>query len=242
MDGPVECNGHSHDHLDHEDGLGLSLRPLIDFPKVRCLNESRPNSGRDILKLHEERLSSTPSLISQEDDPELLLYIPFTEAVTITFIAIRSIVEIATTQAQGNNNDNQSFPTAPPRNIKLFTNRDDLDFDTARDMDSQMSMELLPPHHFVDGTIDYPLRPAGRFQNISSLTILVLTNYGTNVTGAGDNDDDDDDEISTIITYVGLKGKGSKQKRMAVETVYESRAMPKDHQVKGGEFGSHHLL
>ena len=237
MDGPVECNGHSHDHLDHEDGLGLSLRPLIDFPKVRCLNESRPNSGRDILKLHEERLSSTPSLISQEDDPELLLYIPFTEAVTITFIAIRSIVEIVT---QGNNNDNNQFPTAPPRRVKLFTNRDDLDFDTARDMDAQMSLELLPPHHFVEGTIDYPLRPAGRFQNISSLTILVLTNYGTNVTGAAGAADDD--EISTIITYVGLKGKGSKQKRMAVETVYESRAMPKDHQVKGGEFGTQNLL
>ena len=232
MDGPVECNGHSHDHLDHEDGLGLSLRPQIDFPNVRCLNELRPNSGRGVLKLHEDRLTATPNLISQEDDPELLLYIPFTEAVTIQYISIRSVVEVT----QGNQNqDEDELRTAPPRRIKLFTNRDDLDFDTARDMESQMNMDLLPPYHFVDGTIDYPLRPAGRFQNISSLTIMVLSNY------AGEESGGDDDDTSTIITYVGLKGKGSKQKRMAVEAVYESRGMPEDHKVKG-EFGTQQLL
>lgn len=220
---PPECSGHSHDHESHGDDLGLSLRPQMDIPAVQCLNEDVPNSGRAILKLHEERLSTEPNLRSQPDDPELLLTIPFTENVTIQSIAIRSVVNV-------NNNNDGDDEVAPPKTIKLFVNRDDLDFETVREMEPQAKLELLPPHHFAEGTIDYPLRPAGRFQNVSSLTIFVADNYA-----------EDDGEVSTIITFVGLKGKGTKQKRMAVETVYEARAMPKDHKVKG-EFGNTQLL
>jgi hypothetical protein len=212
---PPECSGHSHDH-DHGDDLGVSLRPQIDLPAVQCLNEEIPNSGRDILKLHEDRLNAEPYLKSQDDDPELLLHIPFTEAVILQSISIRSVVATADT-ADG------TTAAAPPRTVKLFTNRDDLDFETARELEAQVQLELLPPHHFVEGTIDYPLRPAGRFQGISSLTLFVADNYSSS----------EEDQASTIITFVGLKGKGTKQKRMAVETVYESKPMPEDHQVEG---------
>jgi hypothetical protein len=44
-------------------------------------------------------------------------------------------------------------------------------------------------------------------------------------------------EAPTEITYVGMKGRGTAAKRMAVETVYESQGMKKDHKVKG-EFGN----
>ena len=218
MDPPeCSCNGHSHDSSDQDD-LGLSLRPQIDMPLVTCLNEEIPGSGRAVLKLHEERLSTEPYVKSQDDDPELLLYIPFTEAVTVKSLAIRSVSE--------------GVEAAPPRRIKIFSNRDDLDFDTARDMEPDCKLELLPPFHFAEGTIDYPLRPAGRFQNISSLTIMFLDNY---------EEEEGDDEVSTVVTYVGIKGKGSRCKRVAVETVYESRGMKKDHKVKG-EFGNQQFL
>jgi hypothetical protein len=230
MDNDDGCHGHSHDHLDHDDGLGLSLRPLIDMPGVICLNESIPHAGRSILKLHEERLTVEPALISNDDDPELLLYIPFTEATTVSFLSIRS--------AGGAGG---VVPTAPPRRIKLFANRDDLDFDTARELQASGELELVPPHHFAEGTIDYPLRPAGRFQNIASLTILVVDNFASGG-GVGDEDDDDEDGVSTLITYVGLKGRGSRQKRQCVETVYETQGMRKDHQVRGGDFGSRQVL
>jgi hypothetical protein len=209
---PPECSGHSHDHGDHGDDLGLSLRPQFDLPGVRCLNEETPNAGRAILKLHEDRRSAEPVLKSQDDDPELLLYIPFTEAVIVQSISIRSVVPVGT--------DNEEAEVAPPRRIKLFVDRDDLDFETARDMEPQMQLECLPPHHFVEGSIDYPLRPAGRFQGISSLTIYVADNYSG-------------DECSTIITYVGLKGKGTKQKRAAVDTIYEVKPMPMGNKVPG---------
>jgi PITH domain len=204
----TECTGHSHDH-EHGDELGLSLRPQMDLPRVFCLNEEVENSGRNILKIHEERLSINPSLQSPDEDPELLLHIPFTESVTIQSISIRSMTR---------------RDTAPPKTIKLFTNRDDLDFETARELPPQMSLELIPPEHFVEGTIDYPVRPAGRFQNISSLTIYFTDNY------------DETNQLPTEITFVGIKGKGTKMRRQAVETVYESQGMLSDNKAPGDEY------
>lgn len=202
---PPECSGHAHDH-DHGDEMGVSLRPLIDLPKVTCLNEDVQGSGRSILKLHEERLSAAPSLQSPDDDPELLLHIPFTEAVTVQSIAVR--------------NAGASSESVSPRRIKLFVDRDDLDFETARELPPHQQLELLPAHHLADGTIDYPVRPAGRFQNISSLTIFVVDNY------------DDSGESGTEITHVGLKGKGTKMRHGIVNTVYETQGMPKDHKAR----------
>jgi PITH domain len=204
---PPECNGHSHDH-EHGEDLGLSLRQYIDLTGVSCLNEEVQGSGLAILKLHEDRLTDTPSLQSTEGDPELLLHIPFTEAVTIQSITIR--------------NASTSTETASPRHIKLFVDRDDLDFETARELRPQQQLELLPPYHFADGTIDYPCRPAGRFQNISSLTIFFTDNY------------DESGESVTEITHVGLKGKGTNLRRGFVDTVYESQGMPVDHAVREG--------
>lgn len=204
---PPECSGHSHDH-EHGDDLGLSLRQYIDFTRVSCLNESVQGSGSSIFKLHEDRLSATPSLQSPEGDPELILHIPFTEAVTIQSITIR--------------NASTSSETASARRIKLFVDRDDLDFETARELPPHQQLELLPPHHLADGTIDYPVRPAGRFQNISSLTIFVVDNY------------DESGECGTEITHVGLKGKGTNMRRGIVDIVYETQGMPKDHKVREG--------
>jgi hypothetical protein len=144
-----------------------------------------------------------------------LLYIPFTEAVTILNVSIRSVAD----------NNDDDIPVAPPRTVKLFANRDNLDFETVRELEPDATLSILPPQHFVEGTIDYPLRPAGRFQNISSLTLYFADNH------------ERDDDVSTIVTFVGLKGKGSRQKRMAVDCVYESQGMPKDHKVPDGEYG-----
>ena len=133
---PPECQGHSHDH-DHADELGLSLRKHVDIDRVVCLNEEVVGSGRAILKTHDERLSADPSLLSPEGDPELLLHIPFSEAVTVQSITIR--------------NASTRDASASPRKVKLFTNREILDFDEARDLPAQQELELLPPDHFFEG-------------------------------------------------------------------------------------------
>ena len=176
------CDGHTHDTED--DDLGQSLRPQIDFSLVTCLNEELLGEGKSVLKLHQDRLSAEPYLKSNEDDPELLLHIPFTEAVTVKTISLRTEVP-------------NGIEGAAPRTIKIFTNRDDLDFDMARELEPSATLELVPPDHFPEGTVDYPLRPGGRFQNISSMTIFVQDNFAF------------DDDISTLLSYVGIKGSGS---------------------------------
>jgi hypothetical protein len=213
MDPPGGCTGHSHDDQTTEDHLGLSLRPSIDFHGVVCLNEVMAGSGRSILKLHEERMESSITLCSPDDDPELLLHIPFTEAVTVQSIAVRLLSSTVVT-------------------IQVFCDRDDLDFETARELPPASQIELLPPDHFVDGTIDYPCRPAGRFQNISSLTIFFF------VASSSSSDSTTDQSNRGIeVSFVGLKGKGTGMKRRAVETLYESQGMPTDHDVPADEFG-----
>ena len=237
------CDGHSHDH-DHAEpddtstALGTSLRPQINFAAVTCLNETTHHSGRDILKLYEERLAPQPSLISQEDpdeDPELLLVVPFNEAVTMKSICIFSHHE--------NPNNATNWTTAAPRTVRIYADRPNLDFETVRDLEPTTTITLVPPSHqwsdeHANGTIDYPLRPAGRFQNISEIALYFCDNHAMpEGHGASSNMDDyDDDRMSTEITYVGFKGKGTNMKRKAVKAVYETRGMKKDHKVPGSEY------
>ena len=205
------AHSHEHDH-EHDNDPGLSLRPFIDFSRVFCLNEEARGSGKLVLKVHDERMAEVPSVTSPEDDPELLFYIPFTESVTVRSFSINN---------NSRNNDN-----APPRRIKVFTNRDDIDFETARELPAQQELQLVGPEHFLEGTIDYPARPAGPFVNISSIALFIMDNF------------DESGESATEITFVGLKGKGTSMKSVPVETVYESRPMPEDHKTPGGEFAS----
>lgn len=242
----MSCEGHSHDHEhaaapdDTNSSLGASLRPSIDFASVQCLNESRPNSGRDVLKLYENRLSSIPSLLSQHDPdevPELLLIVPFSEMVSMKSICIHSSC------ADNVLSNTATATTAPPRTVRIFVNRPNLDFETARDLDPTATITLVPQSHqfteeHIGSTIDYPLRPAGRFQNVTEIALYFCDNYAMppGCGGSRDMDDTDEDCVPTCITYVGFKGKATNVKRQAVEAVYETLGMKKDHQVPGSEY------
>lgn len=219
----MSCTGHSHDH-DHEDQdeEGFSLHESIDKNHVWCLNEEVRDSGKKVLKSYEDRFTATPSLRCQEvfdddEEPELLLHVPFSEAVSLKSICVRG-----GSRATGEDNH-----TADPKNVKLFVDRDDLDFETARELKPIQTIELVPPEH-EDGesTIDYPLRPTGKFQNISSITLYIYGNFSG------------EECLQTEISYVGFKGKGLNFKRRAVETVYESQGMMKDHKVPGDKYGA----
>lgn len=215
---PHGSAAHEHDD-DDEDIPGVSLRSYFDLDGVSCGNEVVMGSGRNVLKPHEDRLSESPYVRSPEDDPELLLHIPFTEAVSAKSIAIRSI----RTGNVNDNDDDDDIQWASPRTVQLFANREGMDFEAARETTPAATFTLLPPDHFPEGTIDYPLRPAGKFANMTSLTVFFPDNFA------------DDGQVATLMTYVGLKGKGTGHKKVAVEAVYETRGMKKDHQVSNGE-------
>ena len=243
----MSCEGHSHDH-DHEDDIGLSLQRYIDMSGVYCLNEHRSNAGQSVLKPFADRFTETPSLQSprDDDDLEMLFHIPFTEGVKIRNMCVHGKASLFIP------NGDESLATSAPFSVKVFANRTDLDFESARDLEPDVKLELAPPEHLdeipppasyviVDGqqtgsTLDYPLRPATKFRCCTSITLFFYDNFASKLAEA--EGEYPDDVLPTEITYVGFKGEGTKMKRVAVETVYETRGMKKDHTVPGGEFGA----
>ena len=189
-------HGHSHDH-SHEplDGSGDSLYPFIDKDKVHCLNEARQGMGKDIVKSWAHRLDAEPRLES-DVDAELLLTIPFTSAVHL-----KSFCIVAGEKDKG------------PSKVKLFVNRDDIDFDSARDLEPAQELDLIED---FNASIDFPVRPK-KFKSVSSLTLFFPENF------TGDEDE------KTIMSYIGFKGEGTDLKRGVVDTVYEASAQLKDH-------------
>ena len=72
-------DGHDHAH-DHSDEIQPALQSLIwkqiEFDKIRCLNESEINAGRQVVKKqYSQRLEAEPVLESDADE-QLLLFIP----------------------------------------------------------------------------------------------------------------------------------------------------------------------
>jgi hypothetical protein len=201
----TNCSGHSHDH-EHEvvEEVSIHLRDLIDFTGVTCLNESVSGSCKSILKSYQERLLSSSSSLVSTVDPELLLHVPFTEAVTITSLSICGPTHSGrTTNPDGNPSStrNTSTPTTNgPWHIDIYVDRNDLDFDIVQEMTPAMTLELVPPHHEREGeTIDYYVTNRGKFQNISSVTLYVRDNFG------GDNDESLT-EVRKLYIYTHMYG------------------------------------
>ena len=82
-------HGHDHDHghgdhdhgHDHSDETQPALQSLIwkqiEFDKIRCLNESETDGGRQVVeKQWSQRLEAEPVLESDADE-QLLLFIPY---------------------------------------------------------------------------------------------------------------------------------------------------------------------
>ena len=65
-----------HDHSDEtESALQSLIYKQIEFDKVRCLNESETNAGRRVVeKTWQQRLESTPELVSDADE-QLILFV-----------------------------------------------------------------------------------------------------------------------------------------------------------------------
>lgn len=259
------CTGHSHDH-EHS-STTFSLHPYIDHDQSYCLNESVPNSGVQVLRPHSERFlpagvgsETAMTVTSDPDDPddvedvELLLHVKFNEAVNMSHMSVCGRASLAEVENRGGDNDYRNTRrTAAPRKCKIFANRTNLDFEMARELKGDMEVELLPPEHAIEraaelgdtnvtgedlevgviSTLDYPVRGI-KFQYCDNVTLYFGENYSSLLL--------EDEVVPTEITYVGFKGMGTNVKRQAVETVYESRGMKKDHKVPDGEFSAKHSM
>eukprot|EP00545_Synedropsis_sp_CCMP1620_P007687 CAMPEP_0119013580 /NCGR_PEP_ID=MMETSP1176-20130426/8528_1 /TAXON_ID=265551 /ORGANISM="Synedropsis recta cf, Strain CCMP1620" /LENGTH=219 /DNA_ID=CAMNT_0006966681 /DNA_START=110 /DNA_END=769 /DNA_ORIENTATION=- len=199
---------------DDDDSSPLSLRPEIFFPGVSCLNEAVRGSGASILKVPDEQFTSHPSLRSPEDDAELLLRVPFMETVAIHSILV------------GRNPE-----ASAPRVVKVFVDRDDIDFEMARELEPKALIELPPcssqKGSSTDGSVvDVHVFP-GRFHDASSVTLFFAGNQSGNA------------QSSTEVTYVGFAGTNTHMKRLPVTyAVHESQARLEDHEVHAEGIGA----
>ena len=101
-----------------------------------------------------------------------------------------------------------------PRALKVFRNKDDLDFSTASDVSP--TQELT-----VSQTSDVQEIPVKRpsFGNTYNLTLFFEDNYG--------------DDVSEIF-WLGFKGEFAQLNREPFEVLYEKAANPKDHEMVAG--------
>jgi len=100
-----------------------------------------------------------------------------------------------------------------PRHVKLWKNRDDIDFDNAEDVSCDQEFDLS---YDKDGSVQYLVKNS-KFQNTSSLTMFF--------SGISPDNKDDEDGKTIQINYIGLRGEGTKNKHGIVVAVYEARAL-----------------
>lgn len=103
-----------------------------------------------------------------------------------------------------------------PRTLKLFINRDDLDFSTASELPPVQELHLSR----TSDVQDIPVQRA-KFGRVQNITLFFADNHG------------DGEEDMTRISYLGFKGEWMKLGGAPQEILYEAAANPADHALKG---------
>lgn len=99
--------------------------------------------------------------------------------------------------------------------MKLFKNRDDLDFSTASELKPTQQLEVPQPIPGLD-VFELPLNRA-HWNATASVTLFFEDNWS------------DGEEEVTKVGYIGLKGQFMAVSREPVNFLYESAANPNDH-------------
>ncbi|RMZ84217.1 hypothetical protein DV738_g642, partial [Chaetothyriales sp. CBS 135597] len=165
-------------------------------------------SGRAIVaKPWTERLSSTTTLESDVDE-QLLLHIPFTGSCKLYSILIRT----------------SDTPSAP-LTLKLFRNRDDVDFSTAADLAPTQQLSLPRSNEVAEIALN-----RAQWNGTTSVDLFFEDNHSRG------------DEDVTRIGYLGFKGEFAPLNREAVQVVYEAAPNPADHKVIQGLQNVNHSM
>ncbi|KAJ9626546.1 hypothetical protein H2203_004179 [Taxawa tesnikishii (nom. ined.)] len=175
-------HGHDHDHShgahDHSDDITPALQnhiyQQIDFSAINTLNESSPRAGAKICqKTWDQRLDTEPELCSDADE-QLLMHIPFTAQIRLHSILIRT------------GTDDHA-----PMTLKLFANRDNVDFGTASELSPTQTISLSQTSEVQDVPVKRAL-----FNTLRTLDLFFEDNWGQG------------EEDETRISYLGFKGSG----------------------------------
>ncbi|RYP54056.1 hypothetical protein DL768_001058 [Monosporascus sp. mg162] len=192
---------HEHDHSDDiTPAIQHSLYQHINFDAVNTMNEAVPGSGKAVVKkTWAERMQVEPELVSDADE-QIIINVPFTGQVKLHSILLRS----------------SPSPSAP-RTLKLFVNRDDVDFDTAEELQPTQTLELARTGEVQELPVKRAL-----FGKVQRLTLFFEDNFG-----------EEDDEVMTRISYLGFRGEWMQLGRAPANILYEAAPNPNDHALKG---------
>ncbi|XP_057959104.1 uncharacterized protein LOC131151729 [Malania oleifera] len=153
---------HDHSCEDHDCGSDWSLHNHIDKSKVSALNEAVHGSVKSVFKAWDQRLNySEGHLESNDGDPELLVFIPFTSDVKIKSISVIG-------GADGTS----------PSKMRAFINREGIDFSDAQSMLPVQEWNLAEN---MQGMLEYQTRYS-KFQGVASLTLHFPLNFGAETT------------------------------------------------------------
>lgn len=96
-----------------------------------------------------------------------------------------------------------------PKTLKVFVNREGLDFGAAADLLPTQTLELARTNEVQDVPVKRQL-----FNNAYNVTLFFEENFGAD---------------ATEVFYLGLKGDFMRLNRDPVEVLYEAAANPQDH-------------
>ncbi|KAK5120540.1 hypothetical protein LTR85_006196 [Meristemomyces frigidus] len=204
-----EHGHHGHDHSegaahDHTDDITPALQnhiyKQVDFSAINTLNESESGAGANVVqKMWTERLEPEPELCSDADE-QLLMHVPFTAQVRLHSILIRT-----------------SATDSAPQTLKVYLNRDDLDFSTASSLQPTQTLELAQTNDVQEVPVKRAL-----FNTVRSLDLFFEDNWSQG------------EEDVTRVSYIGFKGEWMKLSREPVNFLYEAAANPSDHKMVSG--------
>lgn len=109
-------------------------------------------------------------------------------------------------------------PSAP-KTLRVFQNRDDVDFAAAEAAAPAQEFELARTSEVQE----LPVRRA-KFGKVQRLVLFFPDNFA---------DEDDDEEEVSRLSYLGFKGEWMQLGRAPANILYEAAANPGDHKIKG---------
>ncbi|KAJ2004353.1 hypothetical protein GGI04_002634 [Coemansia thaxteri] len=202
-------HGHGHDH-DHDHGDEADTGPSDSlFGKVLdeqawCLNEAEAGSIRRVFKPWHRRLDTT-ELVTSDVDGELLIYVPFNGMVKLKSIFVWG-------GAGG----------SAPQRLRVFANRDDLDFDSIEGAECTQEWDLA---RGAREPVEYAVR-AARFGAVRCLTLLVPRCF-------------DAPDAPTELLFLAFRGDWMPLRADPVISIYELTPNAADHKAPATELMGH---
>ncbi|KAG2181441.1 hypothetical protein INT44_008254 [Umbelopsis vinacea] len=220
----------AHCEHEHEDLPGSGEQALlysrIDRDNIRCLNEAEPDSGKSVVKPWDQRLDND-KFVESDADEQLLITIPYvtvqyTVGIGYTYtnwpiLSFTGSVKLRSICLRTGHGD------YAPSKLKVYTNRDSIDFDDVSDMQPVQEWDLV---RGSDEVVEYTTRST-KFSNVRNITLFFPENYG---------------EDTSIVRFLGFKGEWSEVKRDPIITIYEASANPADHKNPAAEDKLHYSI